>query len=86
MHRRKTAAMATSAATCGSMASDAGSHRADAIASVAPSPAPIVKRGASVPPDVPLPSTTLHEASFATVRAAMVPGSSAPAIVASMLS
>ena len=57
------AAMPTSAASRGSTPA-AGSVATAATPSSPPSPPPIVKRGASVPPDVPLPSDTDHDTIF----------------------
>ena len=57
---RTCAAMPTSAATRRSIPAS-GSAQAASAPRAAPRPPPIVKSGASVPPDVPLPSESAHE-------------------------
>ena len=50
----------------------------------APSAPPIVNNGASVPPEVPLPSAIDHEMNFITHRNASAPTARCPDTIASM--
>ncbi len=54
--------------------------------SAAPSPPPMVKSGASVPPDVPLPSAIAHETSFRAHSRSTARPARSPATIPLMLS
>ena len=60
------AVMPTSAPTRGSMPACGSDARAHPAASSQPMPLPNVISGASVPPDVPLPSAIAHDTNFTT--------------------
>jgi len=82
---RRWLAMPTRAPICGSI--DAcGARWAATAAEPAPKPPPIVKSGASVPPEVPLPSAIDHEKSFQTQSQIIAPPTRSPDTMRSMLS
>src|SRR6218665_432172 len=80
----KMAAMPTSAAMRTSTPSPGTSHTANAP-SAEPSPPPMVKRGASVPPEVPLPSAMDHEMNFSRQKTSAAVPTRWPEMMASML-
>ena len=71
------AAMPTRAAIRGS-APAAGSTCPSAWPHTSPSPPPIVSSGASVPPEVPLPSEMHHETNFSEHKQAAAPRAKSP--------
>ena len=78
------AAMPTSAASRGSRCSH-GAQRAAARPSSAPSAPPMVNSGASVPPEVPLPSAIYHDRNFSRNSDASAARPTCPATIAAML-
>ncbi len=81
----KSAAMPTSAAMRGSSPAQ-GKRWVRPSPSAAPKPPPTVKRGASVPPEVPLPSATAQEMNFATHSATTAQPTMRPERMSVMLS
>ncbi|OIQ80356.1 hypothetical protein GALL_379000 [mine drainage metagenome] len=81
----KIAAMPTSAASPGARPS-CGKASASACPSVAPRQAPTVINGASVPPEVPLPSATVHDSSLAAPSSHSASPRPPPASASVMLS